>query len=163
MSTCTEPRCGHPQTSAGHPRKGWVRVNIAGSPPARWYCSTACAAAALDGRATAELTGIRTDVGACPTCATRHDLGHRCRSCGHTPPRVTFAYPVRPFDAGPEEQPRLTALQERQQRLRDLGVTTGEVRAWARTAGRNVPDRGPLNPDVVDAYLDQHQTQEAAS
>jgi hypothetical protein len=146
MSDCTEPRCGHPQTSAGHPRNGWVRVSIARSPPAHWYCSLACAATALAGRAEAEISGVRTDVGACSTCVTRHDIGHLCRSCGHTPPRPDFTRLGRP---GPEDP--------RQQRLDALGVTTAQVRAWARGQDIDVPVRGPLAPDVIDAYLDADQ------
>lgn len=141
MSDCTEPRCGHPQTSAGHPRNGWIRISIAGSPPAHWYCSLACAATALAGRAEAEISGVRTDVGACPACVTRHDIGHLCRSCGHTPPRPDFTRVGQP--GHPE---------------------AAHVRAWARSTGLDVPVRGPLAPDVIDTYLDAHQaTQEAAS
>ncbi len=34
--------------------------------------------------------------------------------------------------------------------------TTAEVRAWARAAGLDVPDRGRLRPDIVDAWYQEH-------
>ncbi|MGH3367150.1 MAG: Lsr2 family DNA-binding protein [Nocardioidaceae bacterium] len=37
------------------------------------------------------------------------------------------------------------------------GPTTSEVRAWARTNGITVPDRGRLRPDVWQAWRDAHQ------
>lgn len=79
-----DPACGQHRDSAGRPRTGWVRVNIAGQ-PATWYCSLPCAAAGLTALAEPASTVARPDVGNCPTCAARHDIGHRCRSCGHVP------------------------------------------------------------------------------
>jgi hypothetical protein len=35
-------------------------------------------------------------------------------------------------------------------------ATTAEVRAWARSVGRDVPDRGRLRPEVWEAYRDAH-------
>lgn len=37
-------------------------------------------------------------------------------------------------------------------RLPDVEPTTAEVRAWAREAGLDVPDRGRLRPEIWDAY-----------
>jgi hypothetical protein len=34
--------------------------------------------------------------------------------------------------------------------------TTAELRAWARTAGLTVPDRGRLRPEVWQAWRDAH-------
>lgn len=36
--------------------------------------------------------------------------------------------------------------------------TTSEVRAWARTAGMTVPDRGRLRPDIWAAWHAAHST-----
>lgn len=36
------------------------------------------------------------------------------------------------------------------------GPSTAEVRAWARTAGLSVPDRGRLRPDIWQAWHDAH-------
>lgn len=34
------------------------------------------------------------------------------------------------------------------------GPSTAEVRAWAREAGLPVPDRGPLRPEIWEAWHD---------
>lgn len=95
MSTCTDPEtCGHPQNGAGRPRKGWVKVHIAGHPIAdTWWCSTTCAAAGLAGVAG------RLDVATCPACINRHDRGHRCSVCNTVPHLIAGApVPTRLYD-----------------------------------------------------------------
>lgn len=38
--------------------------------------------------------------------------------------------------------------------------TAAEIRAWARTAGLNVPDRGRLRPEIKQAWLEANRTHE---
>lgn len=43
MNTCGDPRCGRPQEGPGHPRSGWIRLHVAGSPDKdTWWCSRRC-------------------------------------------------------------------------------------------------------------------------
>jgi hypothetical protein len=39
------------------------------------------------------------------------------------------------------------------------GPSTAEVRAWARTMGFEVTDRGRLRPEVLEAWREAHQPQ----
>lgn len=42
---CLAERCGQPQTTPGHPRRGWVQVRAGSDRP--WFCSLRCAHAWL--------------------------------------------------------------------------------------------------------------------
>lgn len=39
---CPQTRCGLPQVGAGHPRKGWVQVKVAGEQHKLWFCGWPC-------------------------------------------------------------------------------------------------------------------------
>lgn len=39
---CDDERCGAPQSGAGRPRKGWIRVQQTGQDTAVWVCSWRC-------------------------------------------------------------------------------------------------------------------------
>jgi transposase len=49
-------------------------------------------------------------------------------------------------------------LQGYRDRLNELGVTSTQVRAWARATGHPVSPRGVIGAHVVDAYEAAHQT-----
>lgn len=144
---CTDPRCGAPQTGPGHPRRGWVRVSIAGDPTARWYCSTSCAARGLG--LAADVTSRRPDVGDCAFCVSRHDLGHACRSCGHRPSRLLYR------NVGQPDPPAVTDIP------RPAKATSAEIRAWANANGYDVASIGAIPHWLIDTYNDAHA--EAAS
>jgi hypothetical protein len=42
--TCPQQQCGKPQAGPGHPRKGWVKVKVAGDPTCLWFCCWGCVA-----------------------------------------------------------------------------------------------------------------------
>lgn len=50
--TCDEERCGKPQTTPGHPRKGWVQIRAGHLRP--WFCGLDCALRWITARLTAE-------------------------------------------------------------------------------------------------------------
>ena len=94
-----DDRCGRPQDGPGHPRSGWIKVHAAGKGggPDLWFCSPRCLVRAFAPGVATQIAADMTaravagqDVATCPACITRHERGHRCRSCGHAPPPPIF-------------------------------------------------------------------------
>ena len=52
--------------------------------------------------------------------------------------------------------PTLTVA-PRQASLEDAGVSVGEVRSWAQSAGVEVGSRGRIHPEVIAQYIATHQ------
>ena len=79
-TTCTDTeRCGQPQVGAGHPRKGWLNLKVAGVGGSTWWCSRECLVTGL-----LDVTP-RPDVAVCGHCINRHERGHACPACGSRP------------------------------------------------------------------------------
>lgn len=60
-----------------------------------------------------------------------------------------------PSGSEPTKPPR--SAPESLRLMRENGVTAAQVRLWARSVGRDVPNRGQLSVDLVHTYLTEHQ------
>jgi hypothetical protein len=85
----------------------------------------------------------------CETRPLAEEWTYRYLAAAHTWATTEFALVDR---AGLQNADAPTAFNQRAPE-----PTTSEVRAWARTAGMTVPDRGRLRPEVWQAWRDAHQ------
>lgn len=76
---------------------------------------------------------------------------------------LEIEYEQRTNPATPKRRPQTPRAEANTTaRLRELGATTTQVRAWATTQGLTTSTRGRLSLDLINAYATAHTTEEGA-